>query len=82
MAIDVYFQINGIKGKSQDLAQQGWIEISSAHWGVWYSPEARPPTLVVAIPPNAASTIRISKDACAPGIVNPRRRVMEVTRVA
>lgn len=34
MAIDVYLQINGIKGESQDSAHQGWIEISSAHWGV------------------------------------------------
>lgn len=34
MAIDVYLQIDGIKGESQDSAHQGWIEISSAHWGV------------------------------------------------
>jgi type VI secretion system secreted protein Hcp len=34
MAIDVYFQIDGIKGESQDSGHQGWIEISSAHWGV------------------------------------------------
>jgi type VI secretion system secreted protein Hcp len=34
MAIDVYFQIDGIKGESQDSMHQGWIEISSAQWGV------------------------------------------------
>lgn len=34
MAIDVYLQIEGIKGESQDSGHQGWIEISSAHWGV------------------------------------------------
>lgn len=34
MAIDVYLQIDGIKGESADSAHQGWIEISSAHWGV------------------------------------------------
>lgn len=34
MAIDVYLQIEGIKGESQDSAHQGWIELSSAQWGV------------------------------------------------
>lgn len=34
MAIDVYLQIDGIKGESQDSAHQGWIEVASAHWGV------------------------------------------------
>lgn len=34
MAIDVYLQIDGIKGESQDSSHQGWIEIASAHWGV------------------------------------------------
>ena len=34
MAIDVYLQIDGIKGESQDSAHQGWIEITSAQWGV------------------------------------------------
>ncbi|NRR33910.1 type VI secretion system tube protein Hcp [Oxalobacteraceae bacterium] len=34
MAIDAYLQIDGIKGESADSAHQGWIEISSAHWGV------------------------------------------------
>jgi type VI secretion system secreted protein Hcp len=34
MAIDVYLQIDGIKGESQDSGHQGWIELSSASWGV------------------------------------------------
>lgn len=34
MAIDVYLQIDGIKGESADSTHQGWIEITSAHWGV------------------------------------------------
>lgn len=34
MALDVYLQIDGIKGESTDAAHQGWIEVSSAHWGV------------------------------------------------
>ena len=34
MAIDVYLQIDGIKGESQDSAHQSWIELTSAHWGV------------------------------------------------
>ncbi|MYN08531.1 Hcp family type VI secretion system effector [Pseudoduganella aquatica] len=34
MAIDVYLKIDGIKGESADSAHCGWIEISSAHWGV------------------------------------------------
>lgn len=34
MAIDVYLQIDGIKGESADSAHQGWIEITSAHMGV------------------------------------------------
>lgn len=34
MAIDVYLQIDGIKGESADSAHQGWIEVTSAHWGV------------------------------------------------
>lgn len=34
MAIDVYLQIEGITGESADAAHQGWIEVSSAHWGV------------------------------------------------
>ena len=31
MAIDVYLQIDGIKGESQDSAHKCWIEVSSAH---------------------------------------------------
>ena len=34
MAIDVYLQIDGIKGESNDSTHQGWIEISSAQWSV------------------------------------------------
>jgi len=34
MAIDAYLQIDGIKGESADSAHPGWIEISSAHFGV------------------------------------------------
>jgi type VI secretion system secreted protein Hcp len=34
MATDVYLQIDGIKGESADAAHLGWIEITSAHWGV------------------------------------------------
>jgi type VI secretion system secreted protein Hcp len=34
VAIDAYLQIDGIKGESQDSAHQGWIEITSANWGV------------------------------------------------
>jgi type VI secretion system secreted protein Hcp len=34
MAIDVYLQIDGIKGESADSAHLGWIEVTSAHWGV------------------------------------------------
>jgi type VI secretion system secreted protein Hcp len=34
MAIDVYLQIDGIKGESQDSAHPGWIELTSAEWGV------------------------------------------------
>ena len=34
MAIDVYLQIDGIKGESQDSIHQGWIELLSAQLGV------------------------------------------------
>jgi type VI secretion system secreted protein Hcp len=34
MAIDAYLQIDGIKGESADSGHQGWIELTSAHWGV------------------------------------------------
>jgi type VI secretion system secreted protein Hcp len=34
MAIDVYLQIDGIKGESQDSGHEGWIEFTSASWGV------------------------------------------------
>jgi type VI secretion system secreted protein Hcp len=34
MAIDVYLQIDGIKGESQDDKHQDWIEVTGVHWGV------------------------------------------------
>ena len=34
MAIDVYLQIDGIKGESTDSTHAGWIEVSSAQLGV------------------------------------------------
>lgn len=34
MAIDVYLQIDGIKGESQDDKHQGWIECQAVHWGL------------------------------------------------
>lgn len=34
MAIDVYLQIDGIKGESADAGHQGWIECSSVEWAV------------------------------------------------
>jgi type VI secretion system secreted protein Hcp len=34
MAIDVYLQLEGIKGESVDSEHAGWIEVDSANWGV------------------------------------------------
>jgi type VI secretion system secreted protein Hcp len=34
MAVDVYLTIDGIKGESADSLHQGWIECTSAQWGV------------------------------------------------
>jgi len=34
MAVDVYLQIEGIKGESMDSNHPGWIELTSAQWGV------------------------------------------------
>lgn len=34
MAIDAYLQVDGIKGESTDSMHPGWIEISSAHFGI------------------------------------------------
>lgn len=34
MAIDVYLQIDGIKGESQDAKHKDWIECTSVHWGI------------------------------------------------
>lgn len=30
MAIDIYLQIDGIKGEPADSAHQGWIEVTTA----------------------------------------------------
>ena len=57
MAIDVYLQIDGIKGESQDDKHKDWIEICRPN-GVWRSLSAhrdRPP---VAAPLDAANTAR------------------------
>jgi type VI secretion system secreted protein Hcp len=34
MAIDVYLQIDGIKGESQDEKHKDWIECETVHWGI------------------------------------------------
>ena len=34
MAIDVYLQIEGIKGESADSNHPAWIECTSVHWGM------------------------------------------------
>jgi type VI secretion system secreted protein Hcp len=34
MAIDVYLQIDGIKGESMDDAHKGWIECTGVNWGI------------------------------------------------
>ena len=34
MAIDVYLQIDGIKGESQDDKHKDWIECTSVNWGI------------------------------------------------
>lgn len=34
MAIDVYLQIEGIKGESQDDKHKDWIEVRDIHWGI------------------------------------------------
>lgn len=34
MAIDVYLQIDGIKGESQDDKHRDWIECASVNWGL------------------------------------------------
>lgn len=35
MAIDVYLQIDGIKGESQDDKHKDWIEVTGVHWGIY-----------------------------------------------
>lgn len=39
MAIDVYLQIEGIKGESSDAGHQGWIECKAVNWGA-YQPKS------------------------------------------
>lgn len=34
MAIDVYLQLDGIKGESMDDKHKDWIECQSVHWGI------------------------------------------------
>jgi type VI secretion system secreted protein Hcp len=34
MALDVYLQIDGIKGESADSEHQGWIECESVNWSI------------------------------------------------
>jgi type VI secretion system secreted protein Hcp len=34
MASDVYLQIDGVAGESNDSAHKGWIEVQSIDWGV------------------------------------------------
>lgn len=34
MATDVYLQIEGIKGESQDDKHKDWIEVTGVHWGI------------------------------------------------
>jgi type VI secretion system secreted protein Hcp len=54
MAIDVYLQIDGIKGESQDSKHQGWIECSSVHWGI-HQPKSATASTVAAIQPSVRS---------------------------
>jgi type VI secretion system secreted protein Hcp len=35
MATDVYLQIDGIKGESQDDKHKDWIEVTGVHWGIY-----------------------------------------------
>jgi len=35
VAFDVYLQIDGIKGESQDDKHKDWIEVTGVHWGVF-----------------------------------------------
>lgn len=34
MALDVYLQIDGIKGESMDDRHKDWIEVSGVHWAI------------------------------------------------
>jgi type VI secretion system secreted protein Hcp len=55
MAIDVYLQIDGIKGESQDSTHLGWIELLSAQLGV-LQPKSATASTAGATLPNAANT--------------------------
>jgi type VI secretion system secreted protein Hcp len=55
MAVDVYLQIDGIKGESMDSGHQGWIEVTSAQWGVKQPKSATASTAGVTLP-NGANT--------------------------
>lgn len=54
MAIDVYLQIDGIKGESTDSTHAGWV--SRQHSGVSYNREVLQLPLLGDIQPNGAST--------------------------
>jgi type VI secretion system secreted protein Hcp len=34
MALDVYLQIDGVKGESMDDTHKGWIECTGVNWGI------------------------------------------------
>ena len=68
MAIDVYLQIEGIKGESQDLAHQGWIECTEVHW----SERAEPKDVVFGKIVDLASPILLQ--TCAMGKTIPKAR--------
>lgn len=55
MALDVYLQIDGIKGESTDTDHKDWIELTSAQWGVVQPAAERHPRAADS-PRNAAST--------------------------
>jgi type VI protein secretion system component Hcp len=53
MAIDVYLQIDGIKGESADSEHQGWIECTSVNWKLHQEAQRhRPPAATPLNAPN------------------------------
>jgi hypothetical protein len=42
MAVDVYLQIDGIKGEPMDSGHQGWIEVTSAQFNDNRIPGVKP----------------------------------------